>query len=543
MKSYDRKAILRKAEALWSVNDRAGARAVIADALSRTPDDLKLVAGLARMDISERHYARAESCLREALDRVTAETRPDILAQLTYMLLDAVLEQGKLEDAWALLSAELPTRLEGDDVKRLRAHLCRYTRRYDEAERLYRDVLSRNPAHDKAMRELTELLSLRGRFDEAERLHHRLVALKQNPAYNARLYSHMLLAQERVKEGWAHYMRRAEHAELKALDGLCIWNGSPLDGRSLFVFVEGGTGDELRDASCYEELSRIAGRVTITCDPRFETLFRRSFPRVQFRPLPRRQRTSGVPRHLAKLMDEATLEEAKRHDFSILSPDLFHYLKPTAADYGLRFSYLAADSDRLSHWRRRLAELGESPKIGIGWSTIRQTYQTASCYTKLADWQPILSTPGVVFVSLQYGDCEQELAEAEKIFGVRIHRWPDLDLLDDFESVAALTCALDLVLAPNTTTLELAGALGVRAWYMVNEYQTLDHWRLKDRATGQDRLYPSVKIFMASQPGDSRSLIAQVAAALRKTFGPHQAVGGPETRKWEPAVRSLPLGG
>ena len=108
--------------------------------------------------------------------------------------------------------------------------------------------------------------------------------------------------------------------------------------------------------------------------------------------------------------------------------------------------------------------------------------------------------------------------EAQQKFGIRIHRWPELDLLNDFESVAALMVALDLVLAPNSTTLELAGAVGARAWYMVNEYQTLDHFRLKEPDTGQDRCYPSVRIFMARQPGDAACLIAHVGAELRQTF-------------------------
>jgi len=173
----------------------------------------------------------------------------------------------------------------------------------------------------------------------------------------------------------------------------------------------------------------------------------------------------------------------------------------------------------VTRWRERLAALGPGAKVGIGWSTIRQSYRTVSYYTKLAEWGPILTIPGTIFVNLQYGDCADELAEAEQRFGIRIHRWPDLDLLNDFDSVAALMAALDLVLAPNTTTLELAGAVGARAWYMVNEYQTLDHFRLLDAGTGQDRCYPSVRIFMAQQPGDSGSLIAQVAAELERTVG------------------------
>ena len=50
-------------------------------------------------------------------------------------------------------------------------------------------------------------------------------------------------------------------------------------------------------------------------------------------------------------------------------------------------------------------------------------------------------------------------------FGIRIHRWADLDLRNDFENIAALVANLDVVMAPNTAILEFAGALGVTGWY------------------------------------------------------------------------------
>jgi len=55
-------------------------------------------------------------------------------------------------------------------------------------------------------------------------------------------------------------------------------------------------------------------------------------------------------------------------------------------------------------------------------------------------------TPGTHFVSLQYDDCEDEIRAAENRFGIRVHRWPDLDLRNDFENIAALVANLDVVM-------------------------------------------------------------------------------------------------
>lgn len=507
-----------KAKILWALNDRAGALTTVRRAVEQAPGDPALVASLARLELQTGSYAEAEARARSVLDRPPTRLPKATLLQLVDTLAYALLHQRKAQDAWDVLSGGLAAQLPADRVAFLQAHICRYTRRYDEAEELYRKVISLKADDLLARFELAELLSARGKLPEAEAIHHDLLRLTGDPAYNARNHSHTLLAQGHVREGWGRNLLRVENSELKRLKGVRVWDGSDLTGRSIFVIVEGGTGDEVRDAVCYGDLAQRAAQVTVTCDPRLETLLRRSFPTVNTWPVGRTERVSGLKRRLSRLMDEATLEQARRHDLCVISPDLFYFFKPSGEDYGKPSPYLIPDPALVAQWRERLAALGPGPKIGVAWSTIRQTYRTFSYYTKLADWGPIFTLPGAVFVNLQYGDCLDELMEAEETFGVRIHRWPNVDLLNDFESVAALMVTLDLVLAPNSTTLELAGAVGARAWYMVNEYQTLDHFRRKDPA-GQDRSYPSVRFFMARPAGDSASLIAQVGAELHRTFG------------------------
>ncbi len=65
-------------------------------------------------------------------------------------------------------------------------------------------------------------------------------------------------------------------------------------------------------------------------------------------------------------------------------------------------------------------------------------------YTDLAQWGEILNTPGVIFVNLQYGDCREELEEARKQFGVKIHEAPGLNLKDDLVFVGILTQLADV---------------------------------------------------------------------------------------------------
>ena len=506
-----------KAKYLWAKNDRQGALDVLARALKNAPDDALLLSHIASYELLNGNAGSAEIRLREVVEAAGGAGQ---CSQRTLSLFVSILlAQYKFDEAESFL-AGLPAPLQRNpEVQYLRAHTWRYSCHYAAAEEAYRRVLALQPKHSRSLLELAELLSSRRRFSDAVALHERLINVTGEPRAGVRFYSHALLAQGKIQEGWAHNGLRIEQGALRGLKGIRVWDGSDLSERSIFVIAEGGIGDEFRDAACYEDLIKAARSTTITCDPRLESLFTRSFPQARVWPLRREDRISAAHRRLSRLFDDDAFAEMKRQDYCVLSPDLFYFLKPNAADYGSPSSYLKVDPARQTAWRDRVSALPPGPKIGIAWRTLNLTYRKRSYYTELSDWEKILRIPGAVFVNLQYGDCEEDLVGAERSFGIRIWRWPDLDVTNDIDDVAALISVLDLVLAPNTSTLELAGALGAKAWYMINEPHTLDHFRLKQGSSGQDRLYPSVEIIMADPPGDKGSLISQVADALSRRVG------------------------
>ncbi len=125
---------------------------------------------------------------------------------------------------------------------------------------------------------------------------------------------------------------------------------------------------------------------------------------------------------------------------------------------------------RVAAWRERLAEVGPAPYVGVSWRSQIQTAERRLEYSRLDEWGEIFSIPDVTWVNLQYDDCNRELHDAERQFGVRINRWDWLDLMNDFDEVAALTSALDLVVAPFNAVSMLSGALGVDTVAMSNRY-------------------------------------------------------------------------
>ena len=89
----------------------------------------------------------------------------------------------------------------------------------------------------------------------------------------------------------------------------------------------------------------------------------------------------------------------------------------------------------------------------------------AKYYSALDLWEPILKTPGVTFVNLQYGDSEADIARVKKRVGIDIHVM-DVDLKDDIDGAAALSSALDLVISAPTAAAANAGAVGTEVWFV-----------------------------------------------------------------------------
>jgi hypothetical protein len=124
----------------------------------------------------------------------------------------------------------------------------------------------------------------------------------------------------------------------------------------------------------------------------------------------------------------------------------------------------------------------------MSWRSRVKTAERRLEYTRLDEWDALFSIPGIVWVNLQYDDCERELREAEMRFGVAVHRWPWLDLMNDFDEVAALMRALDLVVAPRNAVAMLGGAIGAPTVMMGNR------WDWSDLGTDTCPWLPSIRL-------------------------------------------------
>nr|WP_295829556.1 tetratricopeptide repeat protein [uncultured Azospirillum sp.] len=367
--------------------------------------------------------------------------------------------------------------------------------RVAEAEACHRTAIGLDSSFAEAHGNLAYLLKRQGRHEEALAAFD--AALQADPKHAQSHFNRALLLLETgiLRSGWTGYDWRfgtpAFRGHRRRLS-IRAWRGENIAGRRLLVWREQGVGDEFLFASCYDEAMRRAGRLVIECDHRLVRLFARSFPDADVRP-------------------EST--DPRDADVQIASGSLPRLLRTELKRFPERTSWLVPDPALVERWRQRLAALGPGLRVGIGWRSQLMTADRKAAYVLLEHWGPLFAVPGLVFVNLQYGDCEAELRSAEERFGVTIHRWADLDLKDDFDGAAALTANLDLVISPAMSAGELAGALGVPVW----RFGSRDWTQL---GTGVRPWFPSMRLFQPNPGEGLEAALAQMAKALRTIASP-----------------------
>jgi tetratricopeptide (TPR) repeat protein/ADP-heptose:LPS heptosyltransferase len=479
--------------------------------LAKQPTCTVALVALAEIHGDDQAYDDAEHCLRRAI-----EVDPGcVAAQLR--LADLLAKLGREDEAAAC--CERAIELEPKNytalvqLGTLRDQLCQPV----EAERCFRWAMDsvREGAGEKgrggerqAPRELVNSLGItladQGRLDEALACYDEALQISGEHAYpNAHANRAFALLQLGCfAEGWREYEWRWQcpDAPGQARDHLRApqWNGTSLAGKTILIHGEQGVGDEIMFASCYADVIQQAAHTAITCEPRLERLFRRSFP------------SATIIAVVRGLEHQWQIPPRLNVDVHIAAGSLPMHLRQTEASFSRSASFLQADPMLVARWRERFAALGPGLKIGISWKAGQKPKDRRLRTTQLEQWRPILETPRVHFVNLQHGDCAEEIAACERSPGVKVHHWRDADNRNDLDGLAARMAALDLVISVGNANVHLAGALGVPAWSLLPCH---GGWRWL--AGRSDSLwYTSVRLCRQTAPGDWTGLFLRVGQEL-----------------------------
>ena len=373
---------------------------------------------------------------------------------------------------------------------------------YEHAEYHYVSALKLTPEDAEIRSNFGLHLNRVGRY--AESAHQYRLALNAAPGDANMRYglAIALLALGRLDEGWPFYAARSTAHRQDPLPGLPALEHLPVPGERVVITTDQGPGEQIMFASLLPDLARTLADLTVTCDERLVALFQRSFPSL---------RIVGRSEPLAAPAD-----------YQVSLGDTARWLRRSFAEFPHQGGYLKADPYMAGVLRAKYtARQPGRLLVGISWRTIHGAKVSAQKTIPLDRWGPILSLPGVTFVSLQYGECEEEVRAAESRFGIQIIRDDAVNAMLDLDSLAAQIAAMDLVIKTSNTSAHVAGALSVPTWTFVpSGYGAFWHWFL-ERADSP--WYPSVRLFRQSLRGDWQSPLDEASAAFADFAEAHQA--------------------
>ena len=381
----------------------------------------------------------------------------------------------------------------------------------DEALTFYEEALRLNPKYARAWNNLAYARTMRGdapgatdAFDKAMEF-----VISRPDSANIR-YSRALslLAAGRFKDGWAGYDARLDPFYEKGTVHLIqrpMWNAedSP-EGKTILLMGEQGLGDEVLFMNMLADFIQEAGPdadISLALESRLIPLAQRSFPTITIGEHATIKREARDVRGVRWIKDWDAIEcwaplgaLGKRYRATI--------------DHFPDAPFLVPDPDRVQALRAKVAAVGPGLKVGICWKSALMNAKRSKYFSPFENWKTVLRTPGVEFISLQYGDTREEIAEAQAELGVTIHEIEGVDLKTDLDGVAALGAALDLAVGPMNASTNLAASVGCPAWFLTIK----THW--PKHATQSVPWYAGSRAFSPDVYGEWKPTMAEIASEL-----------------------------
>jgi tetratricopeptide (TPR) repeat protein len=263
-----------------------------------------------------------------------------------------------------------------------------------------------------------------------------------------------------------------------------LWDGGPIEGRTILLTTEQGFGDALLMTRYIPLVKAKGGRIILECHPELR-------------------------RVLADLPVDAFLDTGypyPAHDVqsSIMS---LPWLCGTTIDTVPSPVRLHVPEPSREKARRLLGPDDGTLRVGIVWSGRVTFSDNARRATSLGRFLRLAGVPGIRLFSLQKGPPELELAD----LGTKLLVTPLGPSLEDFADTAAVIEQLDLVVMTDSSVAHLAGSLGRPVWNLV---QYMPYW-IYGTEGASTPWYPSMRLFRQGLNEDWEPVFADVRTALK----------------------------
>ena len=360
--------------------------------------------------------------------------------------------------------------------------------RLDEAIVAHQTAITLDPEFANAYSNLAGCLRDEGRLDEALRANGQAVSLVSCGDVERFNHAVALLMEGDYEAGWPAYEVRRKPGILGPERSLPVpeWRGETLQGHTLLLHAEQGLGDTLQFVRFVHQLLEPGVSIVIESQKPLAGLLQSLGPvRVV---------TQGAP--------------LPAFDFHLPLMSLPNVLRTRLDNIPSSVPYLAADPAKIARWKARIGSTTDL-NVGVVWSGNPDHKSDRRRSIAAATVLPALVMPSVRLFSLQKDPRAEDTATLQAMAA----NFTDLaPLLNDFSDTAAALEALDLVIAVDTSTAHLAGALGRPVWMMLPF--ALD-WRwLRDREDSP--WYPTMRLFRQSTPRVWSDVIGRIRSELSK---------------------------
>ena len=371
---------------------------------------------------------------------------------------------------------------------------------FDAAIAHYEQAIALKPDYAKAYNNWGNVIRDRGELQEAVWYYNRATTIEPNFAEAHWNKALTLLLHGDLQAGFAAYEWRWQvklptFQPMRSLPQPC-WDGSLLEGKTIFLHAEQGMGDMIQFARYVPLVAQRGGRIILECHAPLINLFK------------------GLP-NIQAIVSYGSHPPA----FDVHAPlmSLPHILGITLDTVPADIPYLQLPTASASCHPLSLTP-HSSLKIGIVWEGNPQNPYNRTRTCPLEQLLSLVAVPGITLYSLQKESSpgDQSLLQAHpQVNDLRAH-------LHDFVDTAAIINQLDLVIAVDTSVAHLAGALGKPIWLLL-PFAPDWRWMLK---RDDSPWYPTMRLFRQTAYGDWGSVISQVREVLGEEGKKRSAVSG-----------------
>lgn len=342
---------------------------------------------------------------------------------------------------------------------------------------------------------------------------------KNNPTVEDEIkYARFLMKQGKITEGFDIMRKRFQTGQVKypiALKDEKRWDGrADLSKSTIIVHYEQGFGDSVMFSRYIPELSKKAEKVIFVVQKNLIPLFKDSgFDNY-----------CEILSHEADVNPNITLNNGNRsvmysngegmsrirHDYHVPVMDLPYVMKESSDKMKEAGGYLSVPQDKIEKFRKKYIKKNDKIKIGLAYHGTKDSIQT---YRDIPPkkFLPIFRLKGVEFYSFQADEYAKQLKTLDKsikVYDLAKH-------FKDFEDTACAMNCMDLIISTDNVVMNLAGALGLKAYGLFNVFSESRWYKTEGEDIGW---YKSVKPFRAKTFNDWDNLIEDVRLAIKKDF-------------------------